>query len=167
MKNALPFKLNVHHVGIFVTDMDRSLKWYEDVLGFEIAQRTINDLPNQGLVQMAWIKNGDFYIELYQYPQRLEPFTVEAYLGGIGTKHVSFWVGHDEYKRMQEHVRAKGARIIIDVRWPNDQSQNPVRPLGPDADPKTTGGVTYIVDPDGIWIEIIEEYWPGVGPSRN
>ncbi len=25
MSNILPFKLNVHHVGIFVADMDRSL----------------------------------------------------------------------------------------------------------------------------------------------
>jgi catechol 2,3-dioxygenase-like lactoylglutathione lyase family enzyme len=167
MANGIPFKLNLHHVGIFVSDMDRSLAWYKDVLGFELAHRSVNDLPNQGLVQMAWIKNGDFYIELYQYPKKLEPFSVPAYIGSLGTKHVCFWVGHEDYRKMQEHCVAKGAKPIIDVRWPNDQSENPVRPLGADADPKTSGGVTYVVDPDGIWIEIMEEYWPGIGPVKR
>ncbi len=33
MANEFPFKLNYHHTGIFVKDMDRSIKWYEEMLG--------------------------------------------------------------------------------------------------------------------------------------
>ena len=86
MAEGFPFHPKVHHVGVFVSDMDRSVKWYEEMLGYKLMFKKVFDLPNQGPVLMAWIKNGDSYIELYEYekdpisgdPQR--PWSMADYL---------------------------------------------------------------------------------------
>lgn len=165
MSRKVPFDLLMHHVGIFVTDMEKSLKWYEEVLGFTLVQRNLYDLPGQGPTDMAWIKNGNYYIELYQYTTQQKPFNLEDYFGTIGTKHVCFYVKHEEYQALKEHLTEKGANIIVDIRWPNDQTNGPIKPLPADADPEIASGVIYVTDPDGLWVEIIEEYYPGVGPK--
>ena len=172
MSKKVPFDLHMHHVGIFVSDMEKSLKWYEEMLGFTLVHRNTYDLPQQGLVEMAWIQNGHQYIELYEYEKnpmgegKQVPFSMKDYLGSLGTKHICYYVNHDQYETLKAHLKEKGAKMPVDIRWPNDQAQGPVRPLPVDADPHTSGGVIYITDPDGIWIELMEEYYPGVGPIR-
>lgn len=143
--------------------MDRSLAWYEAVLGFTVKQRNTYDLPNQGHVQMAWIEHEGFYLELYQYPQPLRPFTVPDYLGSLGTKHVCFALSPQGLSALLDHLQAQGANVIIRCRWPNDQRHTPVSPLPFDADPETSHRVVYITDPDGIWIEFQEAHKPGEG----
>lgn len=172
MSQKVPFTLKMHHVGIFVSNMDASLKWYEEVLGFVLVHRNIHDLPMQGLVDMAWMEHGNHYIELYEYPKnpmgegKQRPFDMKDYLGSLGTKHICYYVDHAEYGALKAHLKAMGCNMPVDIRWPNDQSATPLKPLTVDADPETSGGVIYITDPDGIWIEIIEEYYPGVGATR-
>jgi catechol 2,3-dioxygenase-like lactoylglutathione lyase family enzyme len=67
MSEAFPFHLHYHHVGIFVSDMEQSAKWYEEMLGYRMMFKKVFDLPNQGPVLMAWMKHGEHYIELYEY----------------------------------------------------------------------------------------------------
>ncbi len=161
MAEKAPFTLNMHHTGVFVSDMEKSIEWYEEMLGFTLAHRNIFELPNQGKVDMAWLKNGNFYIELYQYAQPLKPFDLENYFGNLGTKHICLSVPGDEFLELKEHLNSKGAKVIIDIRWPLDQRVGPIKPLATDADPETSHGVLYVVDPDGIWIEVVEDYTPG------
>jgi catechol 2,3-dioxygenase-like lactoylglutathione lyase family enzyme len=39
MSDDFPAKLHYHHTGIFVSDLERSIKWYEDVLSYRFAWR--------------------------------------------------------------------------------------------------------------------------------
>lgn len=165
--SKVPFELKMHHVGCFVSNMDTTIKWYEEMLGFTLKQRNMYNLPGpgQGETEMAWIQNGNYWIELYQYKTSQKPFDIKDYFGSLGTKHVCFYVKHDEFSALKKHLVEKGAKVLVDARWPNDQKAGPIHPLPADADPSTSCGVIYVADPDGAWIEIQEEYYPGIGPS--
>lgn len=81
------------HVGISVYNMDESIAWYEKNLGFELES---NEYIPQLKAKVAFIRYGDFEIELFEYDEpkelpvdRLEPNTD---LQTVGTKHVAFEV---------------------------------------------------------------------------
>lgn len=150
MEDGYPFQLNYHHVGIFVTNMDRSLKWYEEMLGYKLRFRKVFHLPNQGPVDMAWIKHGTHYIELYQYQTEKRPFSLEDYLGTIGTKHLSLYVEDEVLKPLTEYLESKKVEFWVKHHWPEEVTE---RPNG--------CGVIYIKDPDGVLIEIQQNFTPG------
>ena len=55
--------IKVHHVAINVPDIDASIKWYGDVLGFTVERR---DFIKGFRGRNALIKLGEFRIELFQ-----------------------------------------------------------------------------------------------------
>lgn len=59
------------HVGLFINDIQRSLDFYRDVLGFELIWESVNQC-DQGDVLVKFIKNGDSVIELVQFPFQIE-----------------------------------------------------------------------------------------------
>ncbi len=52
-----------HHVGLSVPDIEASVDWYVRILGFQLEKKM--EIPPIG-AKIAWIKNGDFRIELFQ-----------------------------------------------------------------------------------------------------
>ena len=55
------------HVGIFVADIERSKKFYDDVLGFEtIFEFEVDE--EAGVKKVAFVRNGDFTLEFIQRP---------------------------------------------------------------------------------------------------
>jgi len=150
MQKTYPFKLNFHHVGIFVSDMDKSIKWYEEMLGYKLMFRKTFDLPGQGPVDMAWIKHQNHYIELYQYSNKQKPFTVQDYLGSLGTKHLCLYVDDKDLAPLTEYLESKNVEFWVKHHWPEEQTEKP-----------GGCGVIYIKDPDGILIEIQQSFTPG------
>ncbi len=148
MEKNFPFKLHPHHVGIFVSDIERSIKWYEEMLGFKFMFKNDFPLPH-GKTTIAWIKHDNFYIELYDYPEK-SSFSREEYDNSLGTKHISFHVQTKDFEPLKDHLKSKGADITVEHRWTEEYV---VIPEGI--------GVIYFNDPDGIPIEITEWYTPG------
>ena len=67
------------HIGIFVSDLDRSCDFYHDVLQFEVLWKGELDDP-EGPVKVAELKNNDLILELvrlYNYENRPHPGTVD------------------------------------------------------------------------------------------
>lgn len=55
----------VQHLGIPVSDIEKSKKWYNDILGFQLIYET--KIPGDaGNIHVAFIKLHDFVIEMYQ-----------------------------------------------------------------------------------------------------
>ena len=52
-----------HHMGLSVPDLEASIKWYGDILGFSVEKRM--EIPPIG-AKIAWLKRDDFRIELFQ-----------------------------------------------------------------------------------------------------
>ena len=107
------FELKPHHVSINVQDIDATIEWYGDVLGFTVERR--NFVPNyQG--QSALIKHGDFYLELFQNDtvmtrnddEEIGPTGTEV----VGFKHLAFAV--DDREGFTEMLNSKGVEITME-----------------------------------------------------
>jgi lactoylglutathione lyase len=140
----------ISHYGIQVADLDRSLAFYEHVLGFEVVGR--------------WVKNEQFIQELVAYPglevhvavlrvpgcesffeildyRNVERTPVDPATANPGTAHVCFYV--DELDDLYERLLEAGVEFLSE-------------PKTPLAGPNAGGRVVYLVDPDGIRIELLQ-----------
>ena len=71
--------VGIHHIAIGVSDIDRALAFYGEVLGFEVLSRSEWDGDNEaadrviGLgrtsAKAAMLRAGNAYVELWQYAQ--------------------------------------------------------------------------------------------------
>lgn len=71
-------ELGLHHIGIYVNDIDESLAFYENVLGFKALFKSLayeGDKP----LNMAWIKNPEGLV--------MELLSEENKVGVEATKH--------------------------------------------------------------------------------
>ena len=137
---------SLHHSGIVVKDIEKSVKFYCDVLGMQVADRreriggSINFVVGYEDVHIECVdlNFGDGHlIELIQYhiPEPLERPTDERSF--LGASHIAFIV--DNIGSAFQHLINNGAK----------EMNNPV---------EVAPGKTccYIRDPDGNWIELIE-----------
>ena len=108
------FTLIPHHCGISVPDLEASIDWYRDMLGFSVEKRlTIEAIS----ARIAFMKHGDFYIELFEtkgaaplpdnrrYPDR----DIQTH----GTKHLAFAV--QDVQKFIEALKKRGVDIAMDV----------------------------------------------------
>jgi methylmalonyl-CoA/ethylmalonyl-CoA epimerase len=106
--------LRPDHAGISVADLEASIAWYGEMLGFTVDR--IVDVP-EGTGRLALIRNGDFLLELFCLPdaapipeERRHPATD---LRTHGMKHVAYAVA--DIRALMEHLKAKGADVVWDV----------------------------------------------------
>lgn len=81
-----------HHFGMSVSDLDAAIDWFDNVLGFEL-DRKEDFLAKHG-VHIAFVKKGDFSIELFQHDQA-QPASPERSVPNedirtLGNKHMCF-----------------------------------------------------------------------------
>jgi catechol 2,3-dioxygenase-like lactoylglutathione lyase family enzyme len=135
----------VGHVGIYVSDVERSLQFYTEVLGCTITNvsRDANGKARSAFLRFE-DKHHDFV--LVQAPEGLDP--VSAAAGQRVVQQIAFEVdSRDDFLRALTHVRVKGVEIVSG-------------PLvhGFEGDGKNFGGSGsrsfYLLDPDGNRLEI-------------
>lgn len=79
--------IGFHHVALTVRDLDTSLSWYTDVLGFELVFREEGDGRRAAVLKF---RNGSFGVGLVEHrPTDDEPFDARR----LGLDHVAFTVG--------------------------------------------------------------------------
>jgi catechol 2,3-dioxygenase-like lactoylglutathione lyase family enzyme len=139
-----------HHVGITVSDIDRSVGFYRDVLGLELQSRgemsgefisKVVGVPGTH-IKSAYLTVGDLTLELFQYVapkggrQRasLRQFDVAHY-------HLAFQV--DDIEDAYRTLTAKGVKFS-DVPQYVAEGEN-----------KGLGAI-YLWDPDGVALEFIQ-----------
>ncbi len=134
-----------HHSAFTVSDLDRSVAFYCDVIGFKVdntadvqgrAIQQITALPDAHL-KIAHLLLGEFRLELIQY---LSPRgkALDLATCNVGTAHIGFYTDNVEqtYRELQaKGVRFKGAVVAA----------APGRPR-----------VAYFLDPDGITLELVQ-----------
>jgi catechol 2,3-dioxygenase-like lactoylglutathione lyase family enzyme len=130
--------VKVLHVGISVSDMERSLKWYKEVLGFGGLLKD-DYVPPLG-ARICFIRGcGGYEIELFQYDQPKaipsERLTPNSDLQTIGTKHAAFET--DDMPALKAHFVACGVDIAHEVTMDGE-------------------AVMFIRDPDGVLLEFIQ-----------
>lgn len=58
----------LNHVGVFVADIEKSKKFYTEILEFTVEHEN-SIAAEDGLIKVAFIKNGSLVIELVQFPK--------------------------------------------------------------------------------------------------
>ena len=136
-----------HHTAISVTDLDRSIHFYRDLLGMTLDWR-IDHRRNEALEKVLALKNVDVSyamlsgwggrVEIFQYhsPEG-QPFPPDKPVCDRGITHFGFQV--EDIDSLYEKLLSQGVRF--------NTSPQVIRP-----------GVkaTYFHDPDGMTLELVQ-----------
>lgn len=119
------------HVGLNVTELERSVAFYRTIFGFEIAARS-----ESGAAAWALLAHGgDLVLTLWQQSRGDFP------TGRPGLHHLSFQVETiEELRALETRIREAGGAIRHGG-------------LVPHAEGADSGGI-YFTDPDGIRLEV-------------
>ncbi|MCX5809257.1 MAG: VOC family protein [Proteobacteria bacterium] len=137
---------DIRHTGIVVIDLEESLRFYRDLLGFQIAKQmeesgdyidNISSLRNVRVTTVKMISPSGHMIELLKYHSHPEE-QKRREICEIGISHIAFTVNNldAEYERLKD----KGIQF-------NSPPQ-----LSPDGYAK----VTFCRAPEGTLVELVE-----------
>ncbi len=139
-----------HHTGLQVESLDRSIAFYRDILGFEEVFRWNPQAPYIGELvgypdvdlhaAILRMPGSDTFLELLEY-RNVEREAVDTGTANPGTAHVAFFV--DDLDALYRELRSSGTRSVSD-------------PVTPTIGPNKGGRAVYMLDPDGIRVELIQ-----------
>ena len=121
----------LHHVALWVSDVQKAKEFYVDRLGFALLRE--NARPERGDVKLD-LRLGDMELELFcggGHPPR------PSYPEALGLRHIAFHV--------EDMDAAVAALVLAGIRT------EPVR-----TDPYTGKRMTFFADPDGQPLELHE-----------
>ena len=98
-----------HHCGIYVPDLESSIKWYQEKLDFTVHRRCYAERIS---AKIAFLKRGDFYIELLQVAGS-SPRPEGAIING--TQHFGFLV--NDYHGFMEIMKQRGVEVVRDSKF--------------------------------------------------
>jgi catechol 2,3-dioxygenase-like lactoylglutathione lyase family enzyme len=135
-----PVRPHVHHVALTVTDLDASVRWYEEVF----AVRHVLDAPHEGgTARILSDPEMTLMFAIHRHDaNQSEPFTETR----TGLDHVGFLVpSREDLERWQEHLERHGVVRADQAAKPLTQSPISDQPYG---------SVLVFRDPDNIQLEL-------------
>jgi lactoylglutathione lyase len=130
--------VSITYVGIRVTDLDRSLRFYCEGLG--LTERGRGTMSHGGTFVGLEDPESHFQLELNLYPP--DSVYAKPYVAGEGLDHLGLDV--KDARALIERLRSMGAKVAIE--------------------PWLEAGrywIGFVEDPDGIWVEIQSPVPPG------
>ncbi|MBT8201318.1 MAG: VOC family protein [Acidimicrobiia bacterium] len=142
----------IHHVGLVVRDLDRSIYFYHDLLGLPFANEPTEwfegpalekgvGVPGAKLRQVCLWVGPASSMEMIEYANRPEESTKAVPNNYMGAAHVCFLV--DDIHAKKAELEGKGVEFYSDV--------NIV-----DEGPLAGWRWCYFSDPDGLALELVE-----------
>jgi catechol 2,3-dioxygenase-like lactoylglutathione lyase family enzyme len=141
----------LHHTGYTVSDLERSVAFYRDLLGCDVIATqekeggylaAIVGYP-EAHVRMAHLRlpDGEHVVELFQY---VAPAGTRAEVEprNVGASHLCFLV--DDLPALYERLREHGVDSFVSP------------PVEVDTGINTGGLALYLRDPDGITVELFQ-----------
>jgi lactoylglutathione lyase len=139
-----------HHTGLAVSDLERSLRFYREVLGFELAFawnpreeyiRTLIGYPDADVhAAILRMPGSDFFLELQEI-RDVDAHAVDTGTANPGVAHLAFFV--DDCDALYAELRAKGVPAVSE-------------PVTPTIGPNKGGRAVYMLDPDGVRLEFVQ-----------
>ncbi len=141
--------LRTNHTSFTVSNLDRSLTFFRETLGFEVTSKAPRDpeLIKQvtgvagAAVMIAYVQGPGHQIELIEYLGPEGRGIVKPRPCDVGFAHVAFDVDD-----IEAAIAAAAAHHVKPIN----------APLTIDQGPNKGGKVAYLRDPDGITIEFIQ-----------
>ena len=125
----------IDHTEFVPADLEKTLKFYTEILGFEITMRRNIDRPT--MKELVFIKLGDTMMELFSVEN---PVPVSREPWRVGYRKIALQV--ENVPKALEYLKNKGVEIV-----------GSPAPAAAGAPPPTRA---EIKDPDGISIELVE-----------
>lgn len=102
------------HVGVSVPNMDASIQWYQDMLGFTLVSDQF--IPSLS-ARIAFLEHGEFSVELFQIEgaaslpeeRRFPNLDIRTH----GTKHVAYAV--QDLRVLMTGLKAKNVDVALDI----------------------------------------------------
>lgn len=145
-----PFRISaVDHTGFTVADIDRSLAFWQDVLGFELSHRAhhtgslaseVTGVPGAE-ISIAVLRAPGHRIELLEYHAPAERARFAPRPCDVGSVHVALRV--DNLDALLRAIAASGWKKV---------GKPQILTTGPNAGKR----VIYVRDPDGTTIELMQ-----------
>jgi catechol 2,3-dioxygenase-like lactoylglutathione lyase family enzyme len=140
-----------HHVGITVSDLDRSIAFYTGVLGLELASEPTPVFDDPGLgpavgvpgaaLRCVLLKLGDGLLELLEYVRPESPIAAPLPQNALGAQHVGFLV--DDVAARKAELEAAGVTFLSEINAVDEGVLAGWRWV-------------YFTDPDGNALELVE-----------
>jgi len=151
---APSFTLTAHHIGITVSDLNRSIPFYRDLLGFKVAYERgevkAEYMPRLvGLegarLKIAGLDLPGLHLDLVEYIAPEGSRTVGR-TSDVGNGHLGFTV--DDIWAAYHRLKSAGVAFKSE-------------PVSITQGPNKGGWGVYFTDPDGITLEMIQRAKPG------
>jgi len=110
---------HIEHLGIAVANLEESIKYYEEVLGFKCY--SVEEVKDQK-VKTAFFKIGQTKIELLESTSPDGPIGKFIEKKGPGIHHIAFAV--DGLQDTLNEVKKKGVRLIDEAPRPGAEGLN-------------------------------------------
>ena len=150
--------LRATHVGICVTDLERSLRFYRDLLGFEyLSNIRVAGEPSDTLLALRDVDLEAHYLERdglrlellwFASPPRREP-RAERCMNDLGLTHFSLRVS--DLGALLAELRKNGVEVV-------DRTRIDI--------PGFETAAVMIADPDGQWIELVQSPGDPAAPPQ-
>lgn len=149
MEHDEPYMIKVagiHHYTISVADMDQSVKWYREKLGFEL----ITPIATSRTEKITYVQNRGVRLKMVQVsnPNPLPPYRSHPTTDNAVQGHKHFSLRVKDGAQAERELRTLGVSIVF------------VAVVG------DTYGV-FISDPTGNLIEVLQEKSPTSPPDPN
>ena len=137
--------LNVSHIGICVSDLERSLRFYCDGLGFSPAEAhaignefaDTLEVPRDVVLTSQFIRREGLAIELLHYESPGTHGRPAESRNQLGITHLSFWV--DDLESAERRLVESGGRVIERTRTKGEGIR-----------------ILFLADPDGTRVELMQ-----------
>jgi lactoylglutathione lyase len=139
-----------HHTGIAVSDLERSVRFYRDILGFELTFawnpraeyiETLIGYPGAD-VHSAILRmpDSDVFLELMEI-RDVAKRAVDTGTANPGVAHICFFT--DDCDGLYAELTARGVAAVS-------------APVTPTIGPNEGGRAVYMLDPDGVRLEFVQ-----------
>ena len=138
----------IRHFGIVVSDIDKALYFYRDLLGLKIQKDAlekgefIDNILGLKNVEVRTVKmsaDDNNLIELLCYKSHFKKTMGEKEIFTIGASHPAFTVENLDYE--YEKLKEKGVKFNC----------------SPQVSPDGKAKVSFCYDPDGVPVELVEQ----------
>lgn len=154
MTNYMLPDLKPHHVGLSVDDLDESIAFWSEFMGFELEFRKHLESIK---THLAFLRRDEFRMELFQKegsdPTPQERHKPNTDLGVQGTKHVCFSV--EDVQGTLDTLFAKGVPIVGIMRDLGKPMQFEDDPRILDGSNKEPANAFFFLAPSQILVEIL------------
>jgi catechol 2,3-dioxygenase-like lactoylglutathione lyase family enzyme len=120
-------RTGVHHLGLATLDIDRTIEFYTQKLGWEVAWCDIIEMPNGGKIKHAFLNTGDGSMIAFMCPEKVPGIPgewstdINSAQGLPGMfYHFAFWCDDEkELEQKRQMLASRGVEVtaILDHEW--------------------------------------------------